>query len=50
MAIVVAANVVIAYRLRPPFRPVSPEQEQLERYRHVLQPVRGWVLAGHRDC
>ncbi len=45
MAIVVAANVVIAYRLRPPFRPVSPEQEQLERYRNILQPVRGRVLA-----
>jgi hypothetical protein len=45
MAIVVAANVIVAFRLRPPFRPVSQEQEQLERYRRILQPVRGWVLA-----
>jgi uncharacterized protein len=45
MAIVVAANVIIAYRLRPPFRPVSPEQEQLERYRGVIAPLRGWLLA-----
>jgi uncharacterized protein len=45
MGLVVAANVIIAFRLRPPFRPVSQEQEQLERYRHILQPVRGWVLA-----
>ena len=45
MAIVVAANVVVAYRLRPPFRPASPEQEQLERYRNILKPIRGRVLA-----
>lgn len=45
MAVVVAANVVVAFRLRPPFRPVSAEQEQLERYRRIVQPVRGWVLA-----
>jgi uncharacterized protein len=44
MALVVAANVVVAFRTRPPFRPVSQEQEQLERYRRILQPVRGWVL------
>jgi uncharacterized protein len=46
MAFIVAANVIVAYRLRPPFRPVSQEQDQLERYRRVLQPIRGWVLAG----
>jgi uncharacterized membrane protein (UPF0182 family) len=45
MAVSVAANVIVAFRLRPPFRPVSPEQEQLERYRRILQPIRGWVLA-----
>jgi uncharacterized protein len=46
MGTIVAANVIVAYRLRPPFRPVSQEQDQLERYRRMLQPVRGWVLAG----
>jgi hypothetical protein len=45
MAVVVAANVVIAYRLKPPFRPVSAEQQQLERYRRILHPFRGWLLA-----
>jgi uncharacterized membrane protein (UPF0182 family) len=45
MAVVVAANVIVAFRFRPPFRPVSQEQEQLERYRRLVQPVRGWVLA-----
>jgi uncharacterized membrane protein (UPF0182 family) len=45
MAVIVAVNVVIAYRLKPPFRPVSPEQDQLEHYRQVLHPARGWVLA-----
>ncbi|HTW21371.1 MAG TPA: UPF0182 family protein [Mycobacteriales bacterium] len=44
MAIVVAANVIVAYRFRPQVRPVSPEQDQLERYRRALQPARGWVL------
>ena len=29
-ALVVGANVVIAHRLRPPFRARSPEQQQLE--------------------
>jgi uncharacterized protein len=46
IAVVVAANVIIAYRLRPPFRPVSQEQDQLERYRKVIHPVRGWLLGG----
>ena len=44
MAVVVAVNVVIAYRLRPPFRPISPEQDQLETYRKILHPARGWLL------
>jgi uncharacterized membrane protein (UPF0182 family) len=45
MGLVVAANIVVAYRLRPPFRPVSSEQQQLERYRQLLHPYRGWLLA-----
>jgi hypothetical protein len=44
MAVVVAANVIVAYRLKPPFRPVSNEQQQLENYRRMIHPVRGWVL------
>jgi uncharacterized protein len=45
MAVVITANVVVAYRLRPKSTPVSAEQQQLERYRRALAPIRGWVLA-----
>ncbi|WP_328593888.1 UPF0182 family membrane protein [Actinomadura macrotermitis] len=40
MALVVGANVVIAYRLRPAYRPLSVEQRGLERYREVIDPRR----------
>jgi len=45
MMIVVGANIVTAYRLRPAFRPPSPEQQGLDRYRSVLDPHRRAVLA-----
>jgi uncharacterized membrane protein (UPF0182 family) len=38
MAAVVGANIVVAYRTRPPFRPLSLEQQNLERYRVALEP------------
>ena len=38
MAVVVGANVVVAYRVRPPFRPLSLEQQNLERYRLAVEP------------
>jgi len=44
MAIVVGANIVVAYRLRPPFRPMSQEQQQLESLRSAVHPYRAWVL------
>jgi uncharacterized membrane protein (UPF0182 family) len=44
MAVVVAANVVIAYRYRPLFRPSSQEQANLDRYREVVDPLRRWLL------
>ena len=40
MAAAVGVNVLLAYRLRPAYRPVSPEQEGLERYRTVIDPHR----------
>ncbi len=40
MAIVVGVNLVLAYRLRPPFRPMSAEQQNLERYRTAIEPRR----------
>ncbi|HVU72264.1 MAG TPA: UPF0182 family protein [Mycobacteriales bacterium] len=38
LAITTGVNAVLAYRLRPPFRPVSLEQQNLDRYRVVVQP------------
>ncbi|GGO84896.1 UPF0182 protein [Nocardioides phosphati] len=46
MAATVTANAVVAYRLRPLFRPASPEQVGLDRYRQAIGPVRLWVLLG----
>ena len=44
MAIAVGANIVIAYRLRPPFRPLSLEQQNLERYRVSIEPFQLLLL------
>lgn len=49
MALIVAGNLWLAYRLRPLLRPHSPEQASLERYRMLLTPRIGlWIglLAG----
>jgi len=46
MAIIIGANLVVAYLLRPPFRPMSPEQQNLERYRVMVEPRKKLVLAG----
>jgi uncharacterized membrane protein (UPF0182 family) len=43
MALVIGVNIALAYRFRPPFRPVSPEQQNLERYRTALEPRRRLV-------
>jgi uncharacterized protein len=44
MALIIGGNIVIAYLLSPPFRPMSPEQQNIERYRAVLEPRRILVL------
>jgi hypothetical protein len=45
MALVIAANLALAYRLRPLLRPHSPEQASLERYRILLTPRIGvWIV------
>src|SRR3954467_5305256 len=41
----VAAAVYLAYRFRPAFRPMSLEQQNLERYRQSLEPRRTLVLS-----
>ena len=43
---IVALNAGLAYRWRPVFRPTSPEQVSLDRYREVVIPVRRWLVVG----
>jgi uncharacterized membrane protein (UPF0182 family) len=45
MALAVGVSIVIAYRLRPAIRPLSLEQQNLERYRIVIEPFHAWLLA-----
>jgi uncharacterized membrane protein (UPF0182 family) len=45
MALAVGASIVIAYRLRPAIRPMSLEQQNLERYRIIIEPFHAWILA-----
>jgi len=45
LTLVVGANVLLAYRMRPPFRPISQEQENLERYRVALEPRKKIIFA-----
>lgn len=44
MAGAVAASLSYAYRSRPVYAPVSPEQQSLDRYRESLEPLRRVVL------
>jgi len=46
MAFVVGINMWIAYRFRPVFRLMSPEQASLERYRMALDPIRRVAMIG----
>ena len=46
MAVVVAVNMVIAFRMRPLFHPQSPEQTGLDRYRQAVTPIRTWLVIG----
>jgi uncharacterized membrane protein (UPF0182 family) len=45
LAVIIGANVFLAYRMRPPFRPISQEQENLERYRVTLEPRKRLIFA-----
>jgi len=45
MAVIIGANLVVAYLLRPPFRPMSPEQQNLQNYALLLEPRRRLILA-----
>jgi uncharacterized membrane protein (UPF0182 family) len=40
------ANLVVVRRLTPRFRPFSPEQEVIERYRAAFEPYARWIVLG----
>jgi uncharacterized membrane protein (UPF0182 family) len=44
MAVVIGTNLVLAYRLRPPIRALSLDQQNLERYRAAVEPYLRLVL------
>ncbi|CAO5182573.1 conserved membrane hypothetical protein [Frankia sp. AiPs1] len=44
MAVVIGTNIVLGYRLRPPLRPLSTEQQNLERYRSAIEPYMKLIL------
>jgi uncharacterized membrane protein (UPF0182 family) len=44
MALILGGNLVIAYKLRPPFRPMSPEQQNLQHYALMVEPRRRLIL------
>ena len=46
MTLAIAASMLIAYRARPLFRPQTPDQAGLDRYRDAVVPVRTWLMAG----
>jgi uncharacterized protein len=46
MGAVVIVNAFIAFRVRPRYRPMSVEQQSLDRYRDAIDPVRRWVVIG----
>jgi uncharacterized protein len=46
MAVIIGGNLVIAYLLRPPFRPMSAEQQNLQNYVLMVEPRRKLILAG----
>src|SRR3954454_21659753 len=44
MALIIGGNLVIPSFRTPPFRPMSPEQQNIERYRAFLEPRRIIIL------
>lgn len=46
MALILGANMIVAYRIKPPFRPMSAEQQNLQNYVRMVEPRRRWVLGG----
>ncbi|WP_181008880.1 MULTISPECIES: UPF0182 family protein [unclassified Streptomyces] len=44
MALAVGFNIWLAHRMRPPLSGMSPEQQNLDRYRMSIAPFKKWVL------
>jgi uncharacterized protein len=44
MALVVGANIFLTYRLRPAYRAISPEQQQLEALSNAFAHLRRWIF------
>jgi uncharacterized membrane protein (UPF0182 family) len=44
MALVVGGNILLAYRLRPAYRAISPEQQQLEALSNAFAHLRRWIF------
>ena len=44
MALIIGGNMLLAYLLRPPFRPMSPEQQNLQNYALMIEPRRKLIL------
>jgi len=45
-SLVIITNIVIAYKRRPLYAPLTVEADNLERYRAQIQPIRRWVILG----
>ncbi|MDQ2795568.1 MAG: UPF0182 family protein [Actinomycetota bacterium] len=46
MALIIGGNLVAAYLIKPPFRPMSPEQQNLQSYVLMVEPRRKLILGG----
>jgi len=44
--VLLTANLLVARRLTPRFRPFSPEQELIERYRAAIDPYARYAIPG----
>src|SRR3954454_1326992 len=46
MALIVGVNIFLAHRLRPAYRAMSQEQQQLEALTQAVAPLRRWIFIG----
>jgi uncharacterized protein len=46
LAALIAANLLVARRMRPFFVPSSPQQAQIQRYRELADPYLPWLIGG----